>query len=76
MIRKSVSDLIRAGDDERLEALFVEVMESHDIRRMVALAQEYIEAYIEFNAEDSSYLDNAMELLKVIRVITTSQSKR
>lgn len=64
----SVSDLIRADDDDGLHALFQEVMESGDSARMAALAEEFLAAYLEFdkNTGDSACLENAAELLRAI----------
>jgi hypothetical protein len=75
---KSVSDLIRAQDDDGLHARFQEVMESHDIARMATLTQEFIVAHKEFgeNTDDTACLENAMELLRAIAQITTAEALR
>jgi hypothetical protein len=71
----SVSDLISAHDNDGLHTRFQEVMESHEMSSMAALAQEFIKAYIEFDqdTDDVACLKNVMEILAAIERITTAQ---
>jgi hypothetical protein len=73
---KSVSDHIRAHDDDELHVCFQKVMESHEIPSMAALALEYIAASSEFDkgTGGTACLEHAMELLRAIAQITTADA--
>jgi len=73
----SVRELVLANDEAGLESLFREVVESNVPTRMVSLAKEYIEVYLEFDRDTvhNTCLQSAVELIEGARILTLRWGK-